>query len=111
MGERLQSPYGEGGASKGNKSRAVGKGERKTRPSSSPKAKKTGLADTVITKSAESELEGSVEAGAHRPGSVPPPINEKQDKQVKAEEQGELLRKSHIRFIPKCSAQNYFGLG
>ena len=101
----MQSPYGEGGASKGNRSPAVSKRERKTRSSSSPKAKKTGLSDTVITRSAESELksEGSLEAGAYRPGSVPPPMNGIQAKPVKAEGQGELLHKSHICFIPKCN--------
>ena len=108
----MQSPYGEGGASKGNRSPAVRKGERKTRSSSSPKAKKTGLSDRVITRSVESKLkfEGSLEAGAHRPGS-PPPMNGDQAKGVKAEGQGELLHKSHIRFIPKCPPRIFFGLG
>ena len=112
-GERSPSPYQEGGASKGNRPPAIGKGKRRKQSSSGPKAKKPRPSDRGRTGSAGSELEfeGSLEAGTHGPSSVTPPINKKQAKQVKAEEQGALLHRDHIRFIPKCPAQNFLGLG
>jgi hypothetical protein len=84
-GERLQSPYGEGGASKGSRPPAVGKGKRRKESSSNPKAKKIKL-----RAGSEDEFDSSLKDETHRPGFIPPPINRDEAQS----EQGELLHKS-----------------
>ena len=77
----MKLPYKGGGASKGNRPPAVGKGKRRKESSSGPKAKKIRL-----RAGSEDEFDSSLKDETHRPGFIPPPINRDEAQR----EQGEL---------------------